>query len=127
MDETIAKIRTNVLMVDDRPQNLLALEAILEPLNQNLVRAYSGEEALKHLLKTDFAVILLDVQMPVLDGFETAELIRMRDRSRRTPIVFLTALFLGWARIRSGSILGPWLVHAAANTATCLMVAVRTG
>jgi PAS domain S-box-containing protein len=92
MDETIAKVRTNILMVDDRPQNLLALEAILEPLNQNLVRAYSGEEALKHLLKTDFAVILLDVQMPGIDGFETARLIKEREKSRYVPIIFLTAI-----------------------------------
>jgi PAS domain S-box-containing protein len=92
MDETVAKLRTNILLVDDRPQNLLALEAILEPLNQNLVRAYSGEEALKHLLRMDFAVILLDVQMPGLDGFETARLIKDREKSRFVPIIFLTAI-----------------------------------
>ena len=87
-----ADIRTNILLVDDKPQNLLALEAILEPLGQNLVRAYSGEEALKHLLKSDFAVILLDVQMPGLDGFETAALIKDREKSRHIPIIFLTAI-----------------------------------
>nr|WP_224245016.1 response regulator EpsF [Hyalangium gracile] len=78
-------------MVDDHPSNLLALEAILEPLGQRLVRASSGQEALRHLLREDFAVILLDVQMPDLDGFETARLIRQRQRSRYTPIIFLTA------------------------------------
>ncbi len=83
--------RVNILLVDDQPANLLALEAILEPLRQNLVRASSGDEALRRLLETDFAVILLDVQMRGLNGFETAQLIRSRERSRHTPIIFLTA------------------------------------
>jgi PAS domain S-box-containing protein len=82
----------NILLVDDRPENLLALEAILEPLGQNLVRAHSGHEALKHLLREDFAVILLDVQMPGIDGFETAALIKERDRTRHIPIIFVTAI-----------------------------------
>ncbi|HEX2718538.1 MAG TPA: ATP-binding protein [Gemmatimonadaceae bacterium] len=82
----------NILMVDDRPENLLALEAILEPLHQNLVRANSGEEALKALLTRDFAVILLDVQMPGMNGFDTARLIKARERSRHIPIIFLTAI-----------------------------------
>jgi PAS domain S-box-containing protein len=81
----------NVLLVDDHPENLVALEAILGELGQNLVRANSGEEALRCLLHQDFAVILLDVQMPGMDGFETANLIRQRPRSRNTPIIFLTA------------------------------------
>ncbi len=80
-----------VLLVDDRPQNLLALEAILEGMGPDLVRARSGEEALGCVLDADFAVILMDVQMPGLDGFETATLIRERDRSQHTPIIFLTA------------------------------------
>ena len=84
--------RVNILLVDDRPENLLALEAILEPLGQNLVRAGSGEEALKHLLTRDFAAILLDVQMPGLNGFDTARLIKARERSRHIPIIFLTAI-----------------------------------
>src|SRR3954451_14710974 len=83
--------RVNILLVDDQPANLVALEAMLEDLGQNLVRAESGREALKRLLSDDFAVILLDVKMPEMDGFETAELIRQRARSRHTPILFLTA------------------------------------
>jgi PAS domain S-box-containing protein len=81
----------NILLVDDHPANLLALESVLEPLGQRLVVAASGPEALRHLLREDFALILLDVQMPGMDGFETARLIRLRQRSRYTPIIFLTA------------------------------------
>ncbi|HET9011777.1 MAG TPA: response regulator, partial [Gemmatimonadaceae bacterium] len=81
-----------VLLVDDRPENLLALEALLEPLGLLTVRANSGEDALRRVLVEDFAVILLDVQMPGTDGIETARLIKARDRSRTTPIIFLTAL-----------------------------------
>lgn len=83
--------RVNVLLVDDRPENLVALEAILNSPSYNLVQANSGAEALRCLLNEDFAVILLDVQMPGMDGFETATLIRSRDRSRSTPIIFITA------------------------------------
>ena len=84
--------RAKLLLVDDRPENLLALEALLEPLGQELVRARSGEEALRHLLQEEFAAILLDVQMPGLDGFQTAELIKQRERTRHVPIIFLTAI-----------------------------------
>ncbi len=84
--------QVDILLVDDRAENLLALEAILEPLNQRLVRASSGEDALRRLLERDFAVILLDVQMPGMNGFETAELIKARERNRVTPIIFLTAI-----------------------------------
>ena len=81
-----------ILLVDDRPENLLALEAILEPLGHDMVRANSGEEALRQVLVSDFAVILLDVQMPGINGFETAKLIKSRERSKYTPIIFLTAI-----------------------------------
>jgi PAS domain S-box-containing protein len=84
--------RVSILLVDDRPDKLLALEAILGDLGQNMVRAYSGREALRALLQQDFAVILLDVNMPMMDGFETAEMIRSRPRSQQTPIIFFTAM-----------------------------------
>src|SRR5947209_14395265 len=84
--------KVKILMVDDRPHNLIALESILQELGQELVKAVSGREALKRLLEDDYAVILLDVQMPDMDGFETASMIRSRDRSRHTPIIFLTAI-----------------------------------
>ena len=84
--------KAKILLVDDRAENLLALEAILSALDQTLVRAASGEEALKALLTDDFAVILLDVQMPGMDGFETAAHIKRRERTRDIPIIFLTAI-----------------------------------
>jgi PAS domain S-box-containing protein len=87
-----ASHKVNILLVDDRPDKLLALEAILGDLGEKLVKATSGREALKKLLETDFAVILLDVNMPGMDGFETAALIRQRERSEKTPIIFFTAL-----------------------------------
>jgi signal transduction histidine kinase len=82
---------TGILLVDDQPANLVALTAMLEGLSPHIVTAGSGREALRQLLLADFAVILLDVKMPEMDGFETAALIRDRDRSRNTPIIFLTA------------------------------------
>jgi signal transduction histidine kinase len=83
--------RTNILVVDDLDEKLLVYRSILDEMGQNIVTARSGEEALKHVLKSEFAVILLDVQMSGLDGFETAALIRKRRRSMHTPIIFLTA------------------------------------
>jgi CheY-like chemotaxis protein len=82
----------NILIVDDEPSNLLALEAILEPLGQRVVRANSGVEALRHALKMEFCVVLLDVQMPEMDGLETAQLLRRRPKTRDVPIIFLTAI-----------------------------------
>ena len=84
--------RARILIVDDRPENLLALEVILEPLGHELVRAHSGPEALRALLQDDFAVILLDVQMPGMNGFETVEIIKSRERTRHIPVIFLTAI-----------------------------------
>jgi signal transduction histidine kinase len=83
--------KISVLLVDDRPEKLLALEAILADLPLTLVRAYSGRDALRHLLQQEFAVILLDVNMPGMDGFDTAQLIRQRKSSEHTPIIFVTA------------------------------------
>ncbi|MHB1425571.1 MAG: ATP-binding response regulator, partial [Gemmataceae bacterium] len=83
--------KANVLLVDDTAANLLALRSILETLDQNLVEAVSGEQALQHLLHDDFAVILLDVSLPGMDGYEVARLIRGHKRCQRTPIIFVTA------------------------------------
>ncbi|HXI11496.1 MAG TPA: ATP-binding protein [Thermoanaerobaculia bacterium] len=102
----MADDRVNVLMVDDQPNNLLALDAMLEGAGLNLVRADSGLKALKSLLDQDFAVILLDVQMPELDGFETATLIREREKSRHTPIIFVTALSRSDTNVFKGYSLG---------------------
>jgi signal transduction histidine kinase/DNA-binding response OmpR family regulator len=86
-----AGAQANILIVDDKPENLLALEAVLQDLDQRIVRAYTGREALRCLLNEDFAVILLDVNMPGMDGFETAGLIRGRPSSQHIPIIFITA------------------------------------
>lgn len=114
--------RVKILLVDDRPENLVALEAILDPLDHTLVRASSGEEALKALLTHEFALILLDVSMPGMDGFETAARIKRRDKTRDIPIIFLTALsnepshaFRGYA---AGAVdylakpFDPWILRA---------------
>jgi CheY-like chemotaxis protein/anti-sigma regulatory factor (Ser/Thr protein kinase) len=81
-----------LLLVDDKSQNLVALAATLEPLGLPMVQVQSGAEALRHVLSDDFAVILLDVQMPTMDGFETAQFIKQRERSRYIPIIFITAI-----------------------------------
>ncbi len=90
MDEVLPPVE--ILIVDDRPENLLALEAILEPLGQITVRAGSGDEALRKLLSHNVAMILLDVQMPGINGFETAKMIKSRERTKYIPIIFLTAI-----------------------------------
>ncbi|OLD08488.1 MAG: hypothetical protein AUI90_06955 [Deltaproteobacteria bacterium 13_1_40CM_3_69_14] len=96
------RIVPSVLLVDDRPENLLALEGVLKPLGARLVKARSGEDALLHLLRETFAVILLDVQMPRLDGLQTAELIKQREQTRHIPIIFITALSRETAYIFKG-------------------------
>jgi PAS domain S-box-containing protein len=87
-----SRSRACILIVDDRAENLVALEAILEPLGHELVRAASGKEALREVLRREFALVLLDVQMPGMNGFETAQMIKSRERSRHLPIIFLTAI-----------------------------------
>jgi len=86
--------RVNILMVDDQPSKLLSYEVILSELGETLIRANSGREALEHLLKTDIAVVLMDVSMPEIDGFELAELIRQHPRYQQTAIIFISAVHL---------------------------------
>ena len=95
-----------ILIVDDRPENLLALEAVLEPLQLDVRRADSGVHALKALLTEEFAIILLDVQMPGMDGFETATLIKARDKTKTIPIIFITAIDRDLAYLRQGYTVG---------------------
>src|SRR4051812_30330517 len=99
---------TNILLVDDRSENLLALEAMLESLDPRLclIKAHSGDEALKAVLDQDFAAILLDVHMQGMDGFETAALIKEREKSQHTPIIFLTAYDHGSLPIFKGYSVG---------------------
>jgi signal transduction histidine kinase/DNA-binding response OmpR family regulator len=105
--EELANTRkANVLLVDDKAENLLALESVLEELGQNLIRSSSAREALRHLLLEDFALILLDVQMPGLSGFELAELIRERERTQHTPIIFISAESINEQFIFKGYSLG---------------------
>src|ERR1051325_634294 len=101
-----AEPQINILMVDDSPTNLLALQSILNAPDRNLVNAASGGDALRYLLDNEVAVILMDVYMPGLDGLETAELIRGRDRSRDIPIIFLTADSTGGRHLNRGYSLG---------------------
>ena len=99
-------VKANILIVDDRPDKQLVMQAILEELGQNLYTASSGEEALRHILARDFALILLDVNMPGLDGLETAALIRSRKRSAHIPIIFITADYADELRTAKGYSLG---------------------
>ena len=98
--------RINILMVDDSPTNLLALEAILRGPDRNLIPISSGKDALRYLLDNEAAVVLLDVYMPGIDGLETAQLIRGREKSRDTPIIFLTAFESSDMQIAKGYSLG---------------------
>lgn len=98
--------KINILLVDDRTENLLALEAILDNDDYQLIKATSGEEALKFLLKYDFAAILLDVQMPGMDGFKTASIIKAREKTRHIPILFITANHLDQEHVFTGYSIG---------------------
>jgi CheY-like chemotaxis protein len=127
--------RARILLVDDRPENLLALEAILASLDQVLVRAGSGEEALRALLRDDFALILLDAQMPGMDGYETAARIKRRQRTRDIPIIFLTAVDKDTNSSYRGYAAGgadyrakpfdPWILRAKVQVFVDLWVAGR--
>src|ERR1700732_5562365 len=86
--------KVNILMVDDQPSKLLTYEAILSELGENLIKALSGKEALDHLLKTDIAVVLMDVSMPELDGFQLADMIRQHPRFQKIAIIFISAVHL---------------------------------
>ena len=124
-----------ILIVDDRPENLLALEAVLGSLDQVLIRAGSGEEALRELLKADFALILLDAQMPGMDGYETAARIKRRTRTKDIPIIFLTAVDKGPDSSYRGYAAGgadylskpfdPWILRAKVQVFVDLWVAGR--
>jgi len=98
--------KTNILLVDDRADKLMALQAVLDDLDQNVIVAKSGKEALRHLLQKEFAVILLDVSMPGMDGFETAQLIRTRPATEHTPIIFVTSMNQSENHIARGYQLG---------------------
>src|SRR4030095_10259804 len=118
--------RINILMVDDSATNLLALESILHGPDRNLVSASSGDDALRYLLDHEVAVILMDVYMPGLDGLETAELIRRRDKSRDIPIIFLTADSTGGRHLSRGYSLGAvdFIVSRVEPDILCSKVAV---
>ena len=98
--------KVSILLVDDHIENLVALEAVLTTLDQNLVRAESGLDALRLLLQQEFALIILDVDMPIMNGFETAAMIRQREKSRHTPIIFLTAINKAEQHVFKGYSLG---------------------
>src|SRR6202047_2051430 len=89
-----ANDRVNILMVDDQPAKLLSYEVILDELDLNLIKATSGRVALEHLLKTDIAVVLMDVSMPEIDGFQLAEMIRDHPRCQKTAIIFISAVHM---------------------------------
>ena len=122
MDSIRNSPRANVLVADDRPANVLAIRQILEPLDHNIVTASSGEEVFRSLLTAEFAVILLDVQMPIMDGFEIAAHIKRREKTRHIPIIFLTAVNQEpsdiWQGYEAGAVdyltkpVEPWVVRA---------------
>ncbi len=114
--------QANILIADDREANVIALQHLLEPLGHNVVTATSGDEVLRSLLRNQFAVILLDVQMPIMDGFEIAAQIKKREKTRHIPIIFLTAVNQDPGDVFHGYEAGavdyitkpvePWLVRA---------------
>src|SRR5689334_19781042 len=104
--DTSFESKASVLLVDDNPANLLALRAILEELGQNLLQAGSGEEALRLISAQEFAVVLLDVVMPGISGFETAKRMRSHHGARHTPIIFLTAEDIDRSQLDEGYELG---------------------
>jgi PAS domain S-box-containing protein len=106
MSATTPSDKVSILIVDDEAKNLLAVEGVLGGLGGRLVTARSGREALRHLLNEDFAVVLLDVQMPDMDGFETAQIIRQRDHCRHLPIIFITAISKASEHVLQGYSLG---------------------
>ncbi|KPH98779.1 response regulator receiver protein [Actinobacteria bacterium OK006] len=117
--------KANILIVDDMEENLVALEAVLGSLDQQLVRAHSGEEALKAMLRQEFAVVLLDVLMPGMDGFETAASIKRLDQTKDVPIILLTGTDADTDYIYRGYAIGaadfltkpfdPWLLRTKVN------------
>jgi CheY-like chemotaxis protein len=127
--------RARILLVDDRPENLLALEAILGSLDQELVRAGSGEEALRALLRADFALILLDAHMPGMDGYETATRIKRRMHTKDVPIIFVTAVDMDPKSSYRGYVVGgadyiskpfdPWMLRAKVQVFIDLWAARR--
>ena len=86
------KDKTNILLVDDNPKNLLGLEAILESPDRNILTAASGNDALALLMQHDFSLVLLDVMMPEIDGFEVAEIMKRSEKTKHIPIIFITAI-----------------------------------
>ncbi|MEV6761647.1 response regulator [Streptomyces sp. NPDC051105] len=121
----IADERAGILLVDDMEDNLIALEAVLASLNEPIVRARSGEEAMKALLRRRFAVVLLDIRMPGMDGFETAANIKRLDQTKDVPIIFLTGAeedagyaFRGYATGAADYLtkpFDPWVLRAKVN------------
>jgi CheY-like chemotaxis protein len=129
--------QARILLVDDRPENLVALEAILAPLNQILVSVRSGEQALQALLKDEFAVVLLDIVMPGMDGFETAAQIKRQAKTRDVPIIFLTAAIMQPEQAFRGYAAGavdylakpfdPWVLMSKVSVFVDLYLKQRSG
>lgn len=118
--------KADILIIDDDEHNRVALEALLDGLGQNIVTAASGDEALKRLLKQEFAVILLDVRMPDIDGFETATLIRQREKSWTTPIIFITGVDISEEQVARGYSLGAvdYMIKPITSEILCSKVSV---